>query len=287
MDAKERFAARLGEALKPENAYNADINPFAGQLQAKREAYVQNAMNAWRADPANASKTNADNNVQAAALAKQFDEKTLPGETEAIKKRAVAAYNGDSDQQAVAAGTENMVGSIGTGAVAGLMNGDPMGGISHTVRHSFIGFLMGIPFVGQFLAQIMNFVGGNVSAVFGGNDWVGWSEAGDKARRTKAKERLAATFGQSANMDKLGQMVDDSTREPTAEETAKAAQEKVAREQAEKQRQAEAAAAAEAKKNGGQVTGGQPTDPAAPKVPTPPSTETTTPPTEQQPAATR
>lgn len=213
MADKERFKIKLQQAFTGDNAYNPEVNPFAGYMQAQRKDYVQNAMNAWQADNANKDKTVGEMHAQEEALAAKFNQEKLPQYAEKLSSEAAGVYSGEVSKEAIAAKGENMVGDLGSSAAAGLMAGDMLGGVAHFARVSFLGIIGQIPFVGEFLSQLMSFAGSWIGKLFGGGEGLSWSEAGDKAKSSKAMERLAGAYGQTADMQVMSNIVASTAEE--------------------------------------------------------------------------
>ena len=110
-------------------------------------------------------------------LAEQFDATKWQEQKEALKAKTLAAYDGATAEPSaedignkVVDGGMNAVG----GGVSSMLTGADFGsGLSHGMRHALLSGIMGIPFVGDFLAKITAFVGSHIKSMFGmgGDDY--------------------------------------------------------------------------------------------------------------------
>ena len=203
----ERFQNKLEQAFASD-PYNPEVNPFAGYVQTQRDEYVKNAMNAWQADSANAQRTVGEMQAQQQVFATQFDQEKLPEYAKRLSNQAAGVYSGDIDKEAIALDAQNMIGGLGSSAVAGLMAGDMLGGLGHHARVSALGFVAKIPGVGQ----LMTFLGSWLGALFGGKG-LSWSEAGENIKKGKAVERLSGAYAQTANVPLMADMVEQVSKD--------------------------------------------------------------------------
>lgn len=216
----------------------------------------------------------------------QWDKNKDKDTSNSLKATLMKAYAGPSkDEQLdgvadkVSEKANTVLGGMATSLVTG---GNPMDAANMYTKHGLVGLIMGIPFVGEFLGQVMSFLGNKIKRLFGSNEEsLSWSQAGEKVERENIKTRIAAEVGQYADSKRLAKLVDESARKLTPEEVAAEAAAKKAKEEADK-RQAEE----KARKDAESVRQNNPTTPGTvpveakvgdAKAPPPPSTETADP----------